>query len=110
MSEAIWLPHYYPTQYGNIYLHLPRARHHARHGEQQLYPPRSTQGAEETAWRAPEHSGTQERDGVFYLRGGWGEVSRRMSHGEEMMFMGPHKSLCTSYGPVLSPLVGLGRK
>lgn len=32
----------------SVYSHPPRARHHARHGDQQLYPPGSTLGAEET--------------------------------------------------------------
>ena len=71
---SIWLPHYYSTQYDKLLFtsHLPRAGHHAGHGEQQLYPPRSTQRAEATAWEAPERSGTQLRDGLSCLRGGGG--------------------------------------
>lgn len=95
----------------NIDPHLLRARHHTRHGDPQLYPPRSTQGAEETAWKALERSGTQLKDGLFCLRGRWGEESRRMRHGEEMMFMLGQLRVCAGAGaPSCPPLVCLERK
>lgn len=95
----------------NIDPHLLRARRHTRHGDPQLCPPRSAQGAEETAWKALERSGTQLKDGLFCLRGRWGEESRRMSHGEEMMFMLGRLRVCAGAGaPSCAPLVCLERK
>lgn len=68
----------------NIYSHPPRARRHTRPGDRQPGPPGNTQGAEATAWEAPEHSGTQSRHGLVCLGGGRVKVAGGIS-GDEVL-------------------------